>query len=87
MFGALSYGLLYAGEMIWLTASSFLMIDTMGLSRNSYGIAQIPICSSYVIGAWIMRKGLVRLGYEKLIQTGLVISCLSTVVFLASGYP
>lgn len=86
MLSALSSGFIYAGVMIWLTASPFLMIDTLGMSRNIFGVAQIPIFGSYLVGSWLMRRHLDRLGAEKLIHIGLLISTFSSLCLLLGGY-
>ncbi len=81
ILSALSSGLLYSGIMVWLTCSSFLLIDKLGVSESVFGIVQIPIFSSYVGGAWIMRKFLNQSGSQKLIRIGLLSSLLSSLGF------
>ena len=85
MLSALSSGLLYSGVMIWLTSSSFLLIDQLGIDQRSFGLVQIPIFGSYILGAGMMRKCLDRVGSENLISIGLFASLVSALSLLGSG--
>ena len=63
-FSALS-GASYAGLFTFLAASSFVFIKVLGLSRPQYGALMFFMCLSYLVGTFLCRWLLVRLGVRK----------------------
>lgn len=77
-----SFSLAYAGMIGWIAASPFLLIDTLGLTPYEFGWVQVPVFSSYILGALIIKRMLEKVGTEKLISLGLTISAVSALFLL-----
>lgn len=55
----------YGGLFTFLAASSFVFIGVLGLSKTAYGLVMFSMSLSYVVGTFICRRMLPRLGVRK----------------------
>jgi len=51
MLSSLVFGCGYAGLLVWIGVSSFILIELFGVDPRKYGFLQIPIFGAYFIGA------------------------------------
>lgn len=57
----------YGGLFTFLAASSFVLIQVLGLSKTQYGLAMFSMCVAYVSGTVLCRRLLSRFGVRKTI--------------------
>ncbi len=84
MMGA--YGALFT----FLSSSSFVLIETMGLSRLQYGVVLFGLSISYIGGTFLCRRLLLRHGQRRTIRWGAMLSLsggVSMFVFNQLGSP
>lgn len=55
----------YAGLFSYLASSSFVLIGVLGLSKTQYGIVMFTMSLVYIVGTFICRRLLVRLGVRR----------------------
>jgi DHA1 family bicyclomycin/chloramphenicol resistance-like MFS transporter len=55
----------YAGLFTFLGASSFVFIDVLGVSRVNYGWVMFTMATSYLLGTFVCRRLLVRVGVKR----------------------
>lgn len=79
---AATFGLLYGGVIGWITASPFLLMESLHLSPITFGWLQGIIFIMYIIGAQLVKPIMKRIGKEKLILIGLVIASCSSVCLI-----
>lgn len=82
MTSAASFGLLYGGIIGWITASPFLLMESLGLTPMQFGWLQVPVFGAYIVGAQMVKPLLERAGKEALIVFGLALSCVSVAAFI-----
>lgn len=83
---AASFGLLYGGIIGWITASPFLLIESLHLTPLQFGWLQLPIFSAYILGAQMVKPLLERMGKDRLIFLGLIIASLSGLLLIVSSF-
>lgn len=64
----------YGGLFTFLAASSFVLIQVLGLSKTQYGLAMFSMCAAYVTGTFICRRLLSRFGIRRTVALA---ACLS----------
>lgn len=74
--------LLYSGIILWITASAFILIDLYHVEPNYFGIVQLPIFISYIIGSTILKGFIKKVTAEHLAIFGLSISSISALLLL-----
>lgn len=77
ILGALSLGLLYAGFVVWLSASPFLLIQDDGYTTDIYVWFQLPIFCAYISGALLLKPPLLRIKQTLPILVGFTIAALA----------
>ncbi|GAA6143659.1 multidrug effflux MFS transporter [Hydrogenophaga sp. 5NK40-0174] len=55
----------YAGLFTFLAAGSFVLIKVIGLSRAEYGLTMLSMSLSYIVGTFICRRMLPKLGVRR----------------------
>jgi DHA1 family bicyclomycin/chloramphenicol resistance-like MFS transporter len=55
----------YAGLFTFLAASPFVFIKVLGLTRTQYGLAMFSISFTYIVGTFMCRRLLPRLGVRR----------------------
>ncbi len=55
----------YAGLFTYLASSSFVLIGVLGLSKTQYGLVMFTMSLSYIVGTFICRRLLLRLGVRR----------------------
>ena len=60
----------YGGMFLFLAGSSFVLMDVLGLSASSYGLAMATSSCSYLIGTSICRHWIARWGMAGAVQRG-----------------
>ncbi len=63
----------YAGIFAFISGSSFLLIEVLGLPPERYGLCFAAVVAGYMIGAFTSGRLTLRLGLERLIAVGAVI--------------
>jgi DHA1 family bicyclomycin/chloramphenicol resistance-like MFS transporter len=64
----------YAGLFSFLAASSFVLIGVLGLSKAQYGLAMFSISASYIVGTFICRRLLRRMGVRRTVGLAAVLT-------------
>jgi len=80
--GALTLGLLYSGLILWISTSPFILMVENNLDSKQFGLAQVPIFASFVIGAQLVRFLIDRISVEKYIMLGIYGALVSSGVLL-----
>jgi len=78
--GYLGYLLLvatsYSGIFAFISGSSFVLIDTLGLTPDLYGLSFAAFVAGYMVGTFLSGRLSRRLGLDRLIQIGCLFACL-----------
>jgi DHA1 family bicyclomycin/chloramphenicol resistance-like MFS transporter len=72
----------YSGIFSFISGSSFLFIDVIGLPPNLYGLCFAAVVVGYMIGSFGAGQLSTRLGVERMIRLGTSISALGGVVMV-----
>ncbi|MGC4394271.1 Bcr/CflA family efflux MFS transporter [Hydrogenophaga sp. T2] len=64
----------YAGLFTFLASSSFVLIGVLGLSKTQYGVMMFTMSLSYIVGTFICRRLLPRLGVRRTVATAAVVT-------------
>ena len=65
----------YAGIFAFISGSSFVMIDSLGLSPSDYGLCFMFIVVGYMIGTFASGRFSSRLGLNRIIFLGILFEC------------
>ena len=87
---ALSATFAYSGIFCFISGSSFVLIDMIGLTPDAYGYAFAAIVAGYIIGAVAAGRLARRLGHRKLIAIGGAIQATGGLLLLGlalAGFP
>ncbi len=63
----------YSGIFAFISGSSFLLIDVMGLSPEIYGLCFAVMVAGYMLGTFASGRLTLRLGLERMVAAGAVI--------------
>ena len=72
----------YGGLFTFLAASSFVFIQVLGLSKTHYGLLMFSMSASYILGTFICRRLLLRLGVRRTVALAALV--LALLAFLGS---
>lgn len=64
----------YAGLFTFLASSSFVLIGVLGLSKTQYGLVMFTMSLSYILGTFLCRRLLVRLGVRRTVAMAAVVT-------------
>lgn len=64
----------YAGLFSFLASSSFVLIGVLGLSKTQYGLAMFSISASYIVGTFVCRRLLQRVGVRRTVGMAAVLT-------------
>ena len=64
----------YAGLFTFLASSSSVLIGVLGLSKTQYGVMMFTMSLSYIVGTFICRRLLPRLGVRRTVATAAVVT-------------
>jgi DHA1 family bicyclomycin/chloramphenicol resistance-like MFS transporter len=64
----------YAGLFTFLASSSFVLIGVLGLSKTQYGVMMFTMSLSYIVGTFICRRLLPRLGVRRTVATAAIVT-------------
>ena len=73
----------YAGIFAFISGSSFLLIDVLGLPPERFGLCFAAVVAGYMIGAFASGRLTLRLGLERLVAVGAMIALVAGL--LAAG--
>lgn len=74
LLGAVIYSLFFAGLIAWITISPFLLLSRYHYSPLQFGLIQIPIFASYILGILLLKLALkFQLSEETIISRGMSI--------------
>ncbi|HKY93728.1 MAG TPA: multidrug effflux MFS transporter [Kiloniellales bacterium] len=74
---ALMASFAYAGIFAFISGSSFLLIDVVGLSPAAYGFAFAAVVLGYMVGTFTSGRIGHRLGSERLLALGVLAACVA----------
>ncbi|GAB5467323.1 MAG: Bcr/CflA family multidrug efflux MFS transporter [Rhodospirillales bacterium] len=80
---ALITALGYAGLFAFISGSSFLLIDSLGLSPLNYGFSFAAVIVGYITGAFVSGRYGGRIGGERMIVLGVGLSLLAALLGMA----
>jgi DHA1 family bicyclomycin/chloramphenicol resistance-like MFS transporter len=80
---ALPGSLSYAGIFIFISGSSFVLIQVLGVPTEYYGYCFAFGVSGYLGGTLVCRRLLGRIGLERTLTVGSTVGCIAGVGFLA----
>lgn len=60
----------YCALFTFLASSSFVFIQTLGLSRVQYGLVMSAMSTTYLVGTFLCRRLLVRIGLRRTVAVG-----------------
>lgn len=75
----------YSNIFVFISGSSFVLIELLGVSTANYGYCFASGCAGYLAGAFLCRRLLVALGTEKTLLTGGTVMALAGLGFAASS--
>ena len=81
---ALPGSLSYAGIFIFISGSSFVLIQVLGVPTEYYGYCFAFGVSGYLGGTLVCRRLLGRLGLERTLTVGSTLGCVAGIGFLAA---
>lgn len=73
----------YAGIFAFISGSSFVMIESLGLSPSDYGLSFMFIVIGYMIGTFVSGRFTIRLGLNRIILIGILFECAGGFIGLA----
>lgn len=73
----------YAGLFAYLSGSSFVLVQVLGLSAPAYGLCLSATVLGYMGGTLLCRRWVPRAGLQRTIQRGAVIQCASGLTMAA----
>jgi DHA1 family bicyclomycin/chloramphenicol resistance-like MFS transporter len=73
----------YAGIFAFISGSSFVLIEGLGLSPDLYGLCFAAVVVGYMLGTFVSGRLTLRIGLERLILAGTVIGILDGGLALA----
>jgi DHA1 family bicyclomycin/chloramphenicol resistance-like MFS transporter len=73
----------YAGIFAFISGSSFVLIEGLGLSPDLYGLCFAAVVLGYMVGTFISGRLTLRIGLERLILAGVVVGALAGTLALA----
>lgn len=79
---ALAGTLSYSNIFVFISGSSFVLIELLGVSTGNYGYCFASGCAGYLAGAFLCRRLLVALGTERTLLAGSTVMALAGVAFL-----
>lgn len=74
VLSGLTFGLIYGGLMIWISASPFILMEHFELTEQEFGLIQVPIFACYGLSTRFVTPLMQKIGRERLILIGLSIS-------------
>lgn len=72
----------YGALVVWVSASSFLLIEQGGLSFKEFGLVQLSFFAAYLFGAAIIKQFLPHVIKRHIVFWGLALSALSALLAL-----
>lgn len=82
MLNILSFGSFFAALIAWITMGPFLVINAFHSSPFLFGVFQVMVFGSFIMGGRLVKMGIERIGVKKLIYTSLFICVLGAVLAL-----
>ncbi len=80
---ALVQGLLFAGQLLFISSSSYVLIDELGLSARAYGFAFALFAMGLMAGATLSSRLVARMSLPAVVRAGSAGAAAATVVMLA----
>ncbi len=82
MVHAMIFGLFYSGLMLWISTSPFILMVENDLTSPDFGVVQIPVFASFIVGSQLVRFIIDKVPLEKIIEFGIGGAVISSVVLL-----
>ena len=79
-------GLVYAGLLAYISSSSFVYIDMLGVPVEYFGLIFLTAVIGYMTGSGISARVAQRFASEQLMLLGAVLSVLATVIMLTGAH-
>ena len=77
----LATALTYSGIFAFISGSSTVFIDTLGLSPTLYGACFAAVVVGYMIGSFASGRLTLRLGIERMVRLGTSVSLVAALIF------
>lgn len=81
-----TFGGIFAGIMVYLTAGAFILIERLGLSEQMFGYTQFAISGAYIVGAYFTKQMHNRLGVNRIIMLGIFCVLAATAAMMLLNY-
>ncbi|CAM3275641.1 putative multidrug/chloramphenicol efflux transport protein (MFS superfamily) [Xenorhabdus nematophila ATCC 19061] len=82
----LTFSLLFAGLIAWLTASPFLLMAHYGMNESQFSLLQIGVFGAYMLASLYSNRRLSVTGTEKIIVMGIALALIGALVMLLSCF-
>lgn len=79
IFHSLCFGMGYTAIMLWVSVSPFLLMNIYGLDTYTFGLYQVPIFLSYVIGTMTTSYLIKKIELVKIMRAGFIISIIGVI--------
>lgn len=86
IISAISFALAYAGVIGWVTSSPVILMNYLNFTPFEFSLAQIPVFSSYIVGAQLIKFFVKNICKEKLIFFGLAIAGFAGLLLILFSY-
>lgn len=78
--------MVYSGIFAFISGSSFLLVDALGLAPDLYGLCFAAVVVGYMAGSFGAGRLTRRLGIDRMIALGLVVGCAGGAVMAALAW-
>lgn len=85
MLNALAFCATFSGMIAWIAMGPFLVIEKFHYSPIVFGIFQVMVFGSFIIGARFVNIGLQRIGVTKLIVISITIAICGTILSVVTA--
>jgi DHA1 family bicyclomycin/chloramphenicol resistance-like MFS transporter len=76
----------YSGIFVFISGSSFVLMDGLGLTPQEYGFAFGAVVFGYIVGTFGSTRLTRRLGVDRMIRLGTTVACLAGLTLLALAW-
>ncbi|MDE9436116.1 MFS transporter [Xenorhabdus bovienii] len=82
----LTFSLLFAGLIAWLTASPFLLMTHYGMNESQFSLLQMGVFGAYMLASLYSNHRLAVTGTQKIIVMGIMLGLFGSFVMLLSCF-
>lgn len=82
LLNTVSFCLVFSGLIVWVSAGAFLIIENFHQSLIKYGLIQLFVFSSFIIGTRLVHKLVVKLNVNRVVFIGYIIIAASSILLM-----